>query len=221
MKNLPLNTFNGHINQQTVQLINARELHQFLAVTTPFHKWMERRIFDYNFVQDIDFIGVDKIVRTEAGFFGSREIKVKDYHLTMDMAKELCMLERSELGRQARQYFIRMERAALAEIPRLKAKLATAENELMAIPAFMRKSENVHRLLDQAKTAFFQAKPVAKDVLRYREMGLTYAETSKLLGISQWQIQHIVANLISLGLTKRQSHNHHTKKQPALPLFMA
>lgn len=216
MKNLPLHTFQGQVNQQTVQLINARELHQFLAVATPFHKWIDRRISDYNFVENLDFIERTKM--SNRGFFHT---EVKDYHLTIDMAKELCMLERSELGRQARQYFIRLERTALAEIPRLQAKLAQMEVELLAIPAFIRQGDNLHRLIEQAKTAFFHTQPQAKDVLRYRELGLTYAETAKILSLTKPQVQKMVGKLIRLGLTSPQGVNGFTKKQPALPLFTA
>lgn len=222
MKNLPLHTFQGQVNQQTVQLINARELHQFLAVATRFDVWINRRITEYNFIENLDFIEAIRIDRVERGVFGSREIQIKDYHLTLDMAKELCMLERSELGRLARQYFIRMEREAVEEIPRLQAKLNQLEAELLAIPAFIRQGDNVHRLIEQAKTAFFHTQPLAKEVLRYREMGLTQAETGKLLGLSPWQLQNIVAKLIHLGLTQRQSNNAYTKnQQAALPLFTA
>lgn len=217
MKNLPLHTFQGQVNQQTVQLINARELHQFLAVSTRFDVWINRRIADYNFSENVDFIERSKM--SNRGFFHT---EVKDYHLTLDMAKELCMLERSELGRLARQYFIRMEREAVEEIPRLQAKLNQLEAELLAIPAFIRQGDNVHRLIEQAKTAFFHTQPLAKEVLRYREMGLTQAETGKLLGLSPWQLQNIVAKLIHLGLTQRQSNNAYTKnQQAALPLFTA
>ena len=61
-----------------------------------FSKWIQRRIEEYGFTQALDFIGVDKIVRTEAGFFGQRDKTVQGYYLSLDMAKELCMVERND-----------------------------------------------------------------------------------------------------------------------------
>lgn len=55
-----------------------------------------------------------QLVNVDRGFFGTRQETLKEYHITLDMAKELCMLERSELGQQARRYFIRMEKEAIA-----------------------------------------------------------------------------------------------------------
>lgn len=89
-------TISGCLDGQTQALVDAHELHAFLGVETPFHKWIQRRIEEYGFMQTIDFIGVDKIVRTEAGFFGQRDKTVQGYYISLDMAKELCMVERNE-----------------------------------------------------------------------------------------------------------------------------
>lgn len=123
MTTFQITTFTGTIQNQSTQLINARDLHQKLEIQTSFHKWIQRRISDYNFAENLDFIETVKFDRVERGFFGEREIELKDYHITLDMAKELCMLERSELGQQARRYFIAMEKQA--------------KQQLALMPAFM------------------------------------------------------------------------------------
>lgn len=112
MTTFQIATFTGSLQNQSTLLINARELHERLQVTTKFQDWIKRRISEYNFAKDLDFIEVLKFENVERGFFGAREIEIKDYHITLDMAKELCMLERSELGQQARRYFIAMEKRA-------------------------------------------------------------------------------------------------------------
>ncbi|WP_237611145.1 antA/AntB antirepressor family protein [Actinobacillus pleuropneumoniae] len=113
MTNFHIKTFIGQINNQPIQLVNARELHQKLENGKQFSDWIQHRISKYGFTENLDFIGVHQIVNVESGFFGLRQKEIKEYHITLDMAKELCMLERSELGQKARRYFIQMEKEAL------------------------------------------------------------------------------------------------------------
>ena len=113
MTAFPISTFTGSILNQSVQLVNARDLHQVLQSKQDFYNWIKNRILDYEFAENIDFIGNNKIIVTEAGFLGKREKVIKEYHLTIDMAKELCMIERTKIGREVRRYFIRMEKEAL------------------------------------------------------------------------------------------------------------
>lgn len=115
MTNLSIKTFTGSIQNQPTQLINARELHQFLQVGKDFSTWIKDRIANYGFLEGLDFSQISG--KTCSPNWGSKiwggQNKI-EYHITLDMAKELCMLERSELGQQARRYFIRMEKEALA-----------------------------------------------------------------------------------------------------------
>ncbi|MGY6088721.1 antA/AntB antirepressor family protein [Avibacterium paragallinarum] len=96
--------FNGLIADQTIQLCNARDLHSFLGVGFDFSNWIKNRISDYGFVQNEDYIIVTE--RTNGR-------PRKEYHITLDMGKELAMVERNEKGRQVRKYFIECERRAL------------------------------------------------------------------------------------------------------------
>ena len=97
--------FNGLIQNQPVQLCNARELHTFLEIQTRYNDWIKNRINEYGFIQDEDYL-----VITERTNGRPR----KEYHITLDMGKELSMVERNERGRQIRQYFIRCERTLKA-----------------------------------------------------------------------------------------------------------
>lgn len=93
------------IGRQAVPTANARDLHTFLEVGKDFSTWIKDRIDQYAFVEHQDFE-----VFTEIGenLRGGRPIK--EYVLTLDMAKELSMVERNAKGKQARQYFIECER---------------------------------------------------------------------------------------------------------------
>ena len=97
--------FNGLIQNQPVQLCNARELHAFLEIKNKYADWIKNRINEYGFIQDEDYL-----VITERTNGRPR----KEYHITLDMGKELGMVERNERGRQIRQYFIRCERTLKA-----------------------------------------------------------------------------------------------------------
>ncbi|GAA5102161.1 antA/AntB antirepressor family protein [Bartonella acomydis] len=91
------------VGQETVQTVNARELHAFLEITSKFADWIKNRIKECNFQENIDFIGFSK--NLEKGGRPSIE-----YYLTLDMAKHLSMIERNDKGHEARQYFIKCEK---------------------------------------------------------------------------------------------------------------
>jgi len=91
-------------NLDLVQTINARELHEFLGVRTAFKDWISRRISEFGFKDGQDFCSF--LSETTGGRPST------EYALTLDMGKELSMVERNEKGKQARLYFIDCERKA-------------------------------------------------------------------------------------------------------------
>lgn len=99
--------FVGEIGGIPANVCDARELHAYLGVGKVFAAWIQERIEKYGFEENRDFaVTVSKT--------GKRSnVTRKDYHLSLDMAKELSMVENNEQGRAARRYFIDMERKAL------------------------------------------------------------------------------------------------------------
>ena len=93
---------NRPVAGQAQQTVNARELHAFLEVQTRFNDWIKNRVDEYGFIENQDFIAF-----TENLVNGGRRI---EYALSLDMAKELSMVERNEKGKRARQYFIDCEK---------------------------------------------------------------------------------------------------------------
>ncbi len=93
------------ISDQEVNTVNARELHAFLEVGRDFSTWIQGRIEEYKFKENQDFFCSPVLVSKGRG--GHNRI---DYCLTLDMAKELCMVEKTEIGRETRQYFIQCEK---------------------------------------------------------------------------------------------------------------
>lgn len=96
--------FQGDLEGRAQQLCDARDLHQFMQVGRDFSNWIKGRIEQYGFVEGEDF---SPILAKSTGGRPSLE-----YHLTLDMAKELAMVENNDQGRQVRRYFIAMERQA-------------------------------------------------------------------------------------------------------------
>jgi phage anti-repressor protein len=104
--------FAGEIAGVSAQLVDARELHAFLEVGKFFANWIKDRIKRYEFQENEDYICVAKTGNGE-----NQGFQPIDYHLTLDMAKELSMVERNAKGKQARRYFIECEKRLLSGIP--------------------------------------------------------------------------------------------------------
>lgn len=96
--------FYGELDGRQQPLCNARDLHAFLEVSSIFSNWIHRRIAHYGFVEGEDFFPF--LEKSTGGRPGMA------FHITLDMAKELAMVENNEQGRQVRRYFITMERQA-------------------------------------------------------------------------------------------------------------
>jgi anti-repressor protein len=94
-------------NESGNQVVSARELHKFLESKQEFANWIKNRIDKYGFVENQDFEVFDNFINNPNG---GRPLK--EYALTIDMAKELAMVEGNEKGKQARRYFIECERLA-------------------------------------------------------------------------------------------------------------
>jgi phage anti-repressor protein len=92
------------IGEREIQTVAARDLHGFLEVGKDFSNWIKDRIRQYDFQENEDFI-----VFANSGENPQGGRPSKEYHVTLDMAKELAMVEKNEKGRQARRYFIRCE----------------------------------------------------------------------------------------------------------------
>ncbi len=116
--------FTGEIQGEQKQFCNARDLHSFLEVGRDFSTWAKSRIDEYGFVEGEDYSPV--LGNRSDGKKGKPRI---DYHLTLDMAKELAMVENNEKGRQVRRYFIEMESRA-RELS--SSGLPTLRNQLVA-----------------------------------------------------------------------------------------
>ena len=99
-------------------VVSGRDLHEFLEVQTQYTKWFDRMV-DYGFTENIDFVAISQKRLTAQG----NETTYTDHALTLDMAKEISMIQRTEKGKQARQYFIEVEKEYKKQIGQSQFRL--------------------------------------------------------------------------------------------------
>ena len=89
--------------------VSGRELHEALGIKTAYKDWFPR-MCEYGFTEGKDF-NLLKFERVQNE--GEREVtrEITDHIISLDMAKELCMIQRSEIGKRFREYFIEIEKA--------------------------------------------------------------------------------------------------------------
>ena len=109
----------------------GRELHEFLGVKTLYKDWFPRMV-EYGFTEGKDF---NPLKNEQVRFEGNREVarELLDHLLTIDMAKEICMIQRTEAGKQARQYFIQVEKDYNSPEKIMARALRIAEKELSTL----------------------------------------------------------------------------------------
>jgi len=121
---------NSTISGRPAQVVDARLLHQFLEVGRDFSTWIKERVEEFGFVEGEDFMLIAAPPIRGAGNRGKRI----DYFLTLDMAKELAMVERTPQGRQIRRYFIECEQ----QLRQLQQALPTS---MIAVPARLSRAQ--------------------------------------------------------------------------------
>lgn len=156
----------------------ARDLHEFLEVKTAYKDWFPR-MCEYGFTEGEDFCS---FLSESTGGRPATETQ-----LTIDMAKEICMLQRNEKGKQARQYFLQLEREWNSPEAVMARALRMAEERLERFKA-INANLSVQNAIMQPKAEYF-------DGLCDRESLTGVRETAKLLGLKQndfvkWLIDH-------------------------------
>ena len=103
------------IEREGRQLVSGRELHEFLEIRTKYKDWFGRMV-EYGFEEEIDFIRVAQ--KRATNNLKNPVTTVIDHAISIDMAKEISMIQRTEKGKIARQYFINCEKK-LKEVKKL------------------------------------------------------------------------------------------------------
>ena len=124
--------------------VNARDLHAALQIKSNFRDWIRNRISDFGFIENQDFVCIAKNLAKPQGGRPSVE-----YFISINMAKELCMVERNELGRKWRAHFIKCEKD-LMEIKRQQA-IAVPQTLPEALRLAADLAEKNQKLLEEQK----------------------------------------------------------------------
>ena len=121
--------------------VSLRALHEGLGIKTQFTKWAIRMI-EYGFTENIDFILISqkRLINNPKNPF----IEQTDYIITTDMAKEICMIQRSDIGREFRKYFIECEKQLKEVVQKPQTQLPT--DYLSALKALVASEEEKQRL---------------------------------------------------------------------------
>lgn len=160
----------------STRTVSARTLHEFLGVGRDFSSWIKTRIDQYQFIENEDYILVHpkRGIKKQGG--DKRSI---EYYLTLDMAKELCMVERNDKGKQARRYFIDCER-------KLKERQTT-----LPTPAAPQLPADLQKALDQT---IFEQTNRAHTVIKQRltdlaEASIKYHPNNYNAMFADWSLQ--------------------------------
>ncbi|HEF9390877.1 TPA: antA/AntB antirepressor family protein [Campylobacter coli] len=184
---------------------NAREIFQFLNSEQEYSNWIKNRISHYNFIENQDYI--IELVYTKGR-------PRKEYYVTLDMAKELCMVENNEKGRQARRYFIECEKRlknleqekmqklafhqSLGYKSQLKQQKEHYENKIKALKYDL---ENKNELS-------FKRKLSKEELLELRKI---LARDYGMICIKEWEFEFL-AEKIALESTKMTTWDAVVKK---------
>ena len=201
--------------------VSGRELHEALEVKTAYKDWFPR-MCEYGFTEGEDFNPlIFEQVRTE----GSRQVtrEVTDHQLTIPMAKEICMIQRSEKGKQFRQYFIEVEKKWNTPEAVMARALQFANNQLDKIKEVNIQLETTVAVQTQQiselkpKASYYDVILNCKDLVSTTEIAKDYGKSAKWLNsllhelgvqFKQGGIWLLYQKYAERGYTSTKTHNY-------------
>jgi len=162
--------------------LSARELHEFLEIKTKYKDWFPRMI-EYGFTENIDFIAMAQKRATAQG----NKTTYIDHEIKLDMAKEIAMIQRNEKGKQARKYFIQVEKAWNSPEMIMKRALEIANKQV----------ENLKLENNQQKQMIWELKPKADytDLILKNKGLVSITQIAKDYGMSGQSLNDILHDL--------------------------
>lgn len=185
--------------------VSARELHNGLEVSERFQSWFNRQL-QYGFEESSDYVGCKE-------FNTLAKQELQDYQISIDMAKQICMLQRSDKGRQYRQYFLDLEKAWNTPEQVMARALKLADKEIYRL-----KADNKVLLED---TARMKPKEIFADAVSASHTTILIGELAKLLRQNGIDIgaKRLFAWMRDNGyLVKRQGTDYNTPTQKSVDL---
>ena len=124
---------NSVIGAENVNSVNARDLHNRLQSKQDFSTWIKNRIKKYGFEENRDYIIVTEHTNGRP---------LKEYYITLDMAKELAMVENNEKGRQIRLYFIEVEKRMRQQAPAICPASDNMSTRISGYKGMLKRKQN-------------------------------------------------------------------------------
>lgn len=169
------------------QLVSARELHKGLKLTTRFSKWVNQNFKDFE--KDQDFTSVTTVTDMPRG--GVKPIQ--DYVITIDMAKQLCLLSHTEKGKQYRKYLIEVERKWNDPQEIVKRGYAILQNENTQLKL---ENKNLGIQLEEAnkRASYLDVILGTKDAQTATQIAMDYGYSGRKFNqiLKEFRIQHKV-----------------------------
>ena len=150
------------------QMVSARELHSALEVSKRFSAWFET--YSNTFIEGEDYRGAYLKVRSNQ-YGGEKELQ--DYNMTVDMAKHICLMSRTEKGKQCRQYLIDLEKAWNTPEQVMARALKIANKTIDSL-----KSDNTKLIEDNAR---MKPKEIFADAVSTSQTSILVGDLAKLI----------------------------------------
>lgn len=202
------------------QTINLRELNSFLNSGQKFSDWIKNRIETYGFKEGEDFVSFREIHKREKDNdinsfrktanreIGSGASVSVEYYATLDMAKELAMVERTETGRKVRQYFIACEEQLMKDYEiKLRTQLALPDPSIIAT-AKKQAAANGMKLHERLDEMGIGTHGLAKLCFNRQVNHHTQRECARLMGITREQVQELERYLKTVGIEFAAINRH-------------
>lgn len=192
------------LNESHEPIVSGRTLHRELGVGTEYAKWMTR-MTEYGFVEGQDFnsVKIDEVRRE-----GNRHVKreITDHALKLDMAKEIAMIQRTEKGKEVRQYFIQVERDYNSPEKVMARALLMANNKVLTL---------------ETQVEELKPKALFADAVAASKTSILMGELAKLMNQNGVEIggTHLFAWMRENGyLIKRKGQDWNTPTQRAMEM---
>lgn len=198
------------VGENESETVNARELHAFLGIGRDFSNWVKFRIDQYGFVEGEDYVVAENLSSPDLASSKSRAQQIIEYHLTLDMAKELAMLENNDKGRDVRKYFIACEK-------QLTANLRLQNQQMQAMLPSVERMLELEALRDDPKLKHFSDKGVARLVSVFR----TEAKEANEAAVKAINASNAKKYKASQEVEKAQAKREKTRDDLRLALIIA
>lgn len=180
------------VNENQEPIVSGRMLHEFLEVKTQYKDWFPRMV-EYGFIEGSDF---NPLKFEQVQIEGNREVKrqITDHAIKLDMAKEIAMIQRTDKGKQARQYFIQVEKDYNSPEKIMARALQIAQQELSTL--------RLENAIKDQQIAELKPKADYMDMILKNKSLLTITQIAKDYGMSGNAMNKI---LRQLGVQYKQS----------------